>query len=49
MKEIYRNYINKEHSYDKMTMIGIYCFIVVIAGIFGFLYEFIFYYFNGGM
>ena len=42
MKEIYRNYINKEHSYDKMTMI-------VIAGIFGFLYEFIFYYFNGGM
>ena len=49
MKEIYRNYINKEHSYDKMTMIGIYCFIVVIAGIFGFLYEFIVYYFNGGM
>lgn len=49
MKEIYRNYINKEHSYDKMTMIGIYCLIVVIAGIFGFLYEFIFYYFNGGM
>lgn len=49
MKEIYKNYINKEHSYDKMTMIGIYCFIVVIAGIFGFLYEFIFYYFNGGM
>ena len=45
MKEIY----NKEHSYEKMTMIGIYCFIVVIAGIFGFLYEFIFYYFNGGM
>lgn len=49
MKEKYQEYIEKNHSFDKMTMIGIFCFIIVIAGIFGFLYEFIFYYFNGGM
>lgn len=30
-------------------MVGIFCLIIVITGIFGFLYEFIFYYFNGGM
>lgn len=49
MKEKYKNYINKDHSFDKITMLGIFCLIIVIAGIFGFVYEFIFYYFNGGM
>jgi len=49
MKEKYKNYINKNHSFDKNTMLGIFCLIIVIAGIFGFVYEFIFYYFNGGM
>lgn len=49
MKEIYRNYIEKDHSFDKMTMVGIFCLIIVVAGIFGFIYEFIFYYFNFGM
>jgi uncharacterized membrane protein len=49
MKEKYINYLNKNQSFDKTTMIGIYCLIAVIAGVFGFVYEFIFYYFNGGM
>lgn len=49
MKEKYKNYINKDHSFDKTTMLGIFCLIIVISGIFGFIYEFIFYYFNGGM
>lgn len=49
MKKEYKNYINKEYSFDKFTMFGIFCLIITIAGIFGFLYEFIFYYFNGGM
>lgn len=44
-----KNYINENHSFDKKTMLGIFCLIVVIAGIFGFVYEFIFYYFNEGM
>ena len=49
MKEKYKKYINENHSFDKTTMIGIFCLIIVIAGVFGFVYEFIFYYFNGGM
>ena len=49
MKEKYNKYINENHTFDRMTMIGIFCLITVIAGVFGFLYEFIFHYFNGGM
>ncbi len=49
MKKKYKEYLTKDHSFDKMTMLGILCLITVIAGIFGFVYEFIFYYFNGGM
>lgn len=49
MKEKYKKYINEDHSFDKTTLIGIFCLIIVITGIFGFLYEWIFYYFNGGM
>lgn len=49
MKEKYKQYINQDHSFDKATMLGIFYLIIVIAGIFGFVYEFIFYYFNSGM
>lgn len=49
MKEKYNDYLNKEHHFDKLTMFGIICLIVIIAGIFGWVYEFIFYYFNSGM
>lgn len=45
----YEDYINCKHTFDKTTMLGIFCLIIVIAGLFGFIYEFIFYYFNGGM
>lgn len=49
MKNWYKKYINENHSFDKTTIIGIFALIVVIAGMFGFLYELIFYYFNEGM
>lgn len=49
MKDKLKSYINTNHSCDLTTMMGILCLIVVISGIFGFIYEFIFYYFNGGM
>lgn len=49
MKEEMKNYIEKDHTFDRVTMLGIICLIIVITGFFGFLYEFIFYYFNGGM
>ena len=49
MIERYKNYINNDHSFDKITMLGIFCLIIIIAGIFGWIYESVFYYFNGGM
>lgn len=49
MKKYYQDYINKHHSFDQVTMIGILCLIIIISGIFGFLYEFIFYFLNSGM
>ena len=49
MKEKYNLYLNKNHSFDKLTMLGIFSLIIVVTGIFGFIYEVIFYYFNSGM
>lgn len=49
MKEKYKKYINNDYSFEKPTFIAIICLIIVICGVFGFLYEFIFYYFNSGM
>lgn len=49
MKEVYNKYINDEYKFDKITMLGIVSLIIVIAGVFGFIYEFIFYYLNSGM
>ena len=41
-----RDYMQMDHTFDKTTMLGIFALIIVIAGIFGFVYEFIFYYFK---
>ena len=49
MREKYLKYLNEDIKFDKVTMVGIFCLLIVITGMFGFLYEFIFYYFNGGM
>lgn len=49
MKEKLKNYIENDHNFDKLTMLGIFSLIIVITGVFGFVYEFIFYYFNSGM
>ena len=49
MKKFFNEYINEDMKFDKATMIGIFALIIVIAGIFGWIYEFIFYYFNSGM
>lgn len=49
MNEDFKNYLNKNHNFDRQTMIGIFCLLIVITGMFGWLYEFIFYFFNGGM
>ena len=49
MKKRLKDYIDNDHTFDKKTMFGIICLMVVISGIFGFIFEYIFYYFNGGM
>lgn len=49
MKEKYKNYLDNDHSFDRTMLIGIFALVIVIAGCFGWLYEFIFYFFNGGM
>lgn len=49
MKEFYNKYLNERIKLDNLILIGITCLIIVISGVFGFIYEFIFYYFNGGM
>lgn len=46
---MFKNYIEKDHSFDKLTMLGIICLIITISGVFGFCYEVVFYYFNSGM
>ena len=49
MKKEYKDYLNKNHNFDKLTMISIIFLISVFAGVFGFVYEVIFYYFNEGV
>lgn len=49
MKEKYKKYLNEDAKFDKYTWAGIFALIIVIAGFFGFCYEFIFYFFNSEM
>ena len=49
MNDIFKKYKNDEIKYEKWQIISILCLIVVISGMIGWIYEFIFYYFNGGM
>ena len=49
MREVFKKYINDEIKYSKKQLIGIISLVIVIAGIFGWVYEFIFYYFDQGM
>ena len=44
-----KKYINTDYEFDKPVMFGILSALWAVSGIYGFLYEFIFYYFNGGM
>lgn len=49
MKEFYNKYLDNEIKFDKKTMLAIICLLIVISGVFGFIYEFVFYFFNSGM
>ena len=49
MKEVYNKYLNNELKLETWQKIGVICLIISISGTFGWIYEFIFYYFNSGM
>ena len=49
MKCVLNNYINDKIKFERWQIVGILCLIFVISGVFGWIYEFFFYYFNGGM
>lgn len=49
MKKLFKQYINNKIKYETWQIIGILCLIIVLSGVFGWVYEYIFYYFNFGM
>ena len=49
MKDFIKKYIKEDIKLEKWQIIGIICLITVISGLFGWIYEFIFYFFDGGM
>ncbi len=48
MKKFFNEYMDGI-KLEKWQLIGILCLVFVISGVFGWIYEYIFYYFNGGM
>ena len=49
MKNFFNDYMDNKIKLDKWQIIGILCLVFVISGVFGWIYEFFFYFFNGGM
>ena len=49
MKNYFKKNITNDFKLEKWQIAGILCLIICASGIFGWIYEFIFYYFNGGM
>ena len=49
MKDVFKKYMNGNIKLDLCRVLGVVFLVFIISGIFGWIYEFIFYYFNGGM
>ena len=49
MKKYIKDYINNDFNFSKKQLIGIVCLVIALSGVFGFIYEFIFYFLNSGM
>lgn len=49
MKKILNDFLDNKIKFEKYQLIGIFFLLVVLSGVFGYVYEFIFYYFNFGM
>ena len=48
MKEFYKKYLNDEIKYEKYQVVGVIALLIALGGVIGWIYEFIFYYFNFG-
>ncbi|MBR3131996.1 putative ABC transporter permease [Candidatus Saccharibacteria bacterium] len=48
-KEIFQKYLEKGIKLERWQKIGILFLVIVFSGFFGWVYEFIFYFFDGGM
>lgn len=48
-KKIFNSYLNNSLKLEKWQKIGVFGLVIVLAGVFGWLYEFVLYYFDGGM
>ena len=48
MKQFYNRYLNNKVKLDKTQKLSVFFLVVAFSGVFGWLYEFIFYYFNDG-
>lgn len=46
--ELFRKYVHDGMKLERWQWVGLLMFVVVFAGFFGWVYEFIFYYFDGG-
>ncbi len=49
MKKVFNEYLNDKLKLEKYQIIGITFLVVVLSGMFGWIYEFFFYFINGGM
>ena len=48
MKKVFRDYYNDKIKLEKWQLVGVISLIIVMSGVFGWIYEFILYYFDGG-
>ena len=49
MKKFFNRYLNEKIKLERWQIIGIIFLVVVISGVFGWIYEFFFYFLDGGM
>ncbi len=49
MKKFFDDYMNEKIKLDKYQKLGVFSFILLTSGLFGWIYEFVFYFFNSGM
>ena len=47
-KSLFKKYLSGELKLEKYQKLGVLFLVIVLSGIFGWLYEFIFYFFDGG-